>query len=86
MAYAKEYLHIGKEEELNWGMMSALWGSVADTTIVQAQDILGLGSEARMNQPSTTGANWGWRAQPEAFTHELAQRLRHKMKLYGRLK
>lgn len=84
-AYAKEYLRISHEEELNWGMMCALWCSVAELTIVQAQDILGLGSEARMNVPSTVGNNWRWRAVRGAFTDELAEKLYRKMKIYGRM-
>ena len=51
VAHAVEYLRLSKEEGYHWGMMRALWGSVADLTIIQAQDILGLGSEARMNTP-----------------------------------
>ena len=66
-------------------MMRGLWSSVAELTIVQAQDLLGLGSESRMNTPSSVGANWRWRALPGAFTPELADRLRRNMKLYGRL-
>lgn len=83
-AYARAYLRLtGKDD--HWGMMAALWGSVAQLTIVQAQDILGLGSEARMNTPSTVGGNWRWRAQKGSFTPELAERLRENMCLYGRL-
>jgi 4-alpha-glucanotransferase len=85
IAYCKEYLNISEGEELNWSMMNALWGSVADLAIVQAQDILGLGSEARMNEPSTVGNNWLWRAKEGAFTQELAEKIRRKMKIYGRL-
>ena len=84
-AYCKEYLRIAEDEELHWGMMRALWGSVAELTIVQAQDVLGLGSEARMNEPSTVGDNWKWRAQKGVFTKELADKIRYQMKLYGRL-
>ena len=83
-AYAKEYLHISEHESLNWSMMCALWASVADLTIVQAQDLLGLGSEARMNEPSTVGKNWQWRALPGVFTKELAQKLHRKMEIYER--
>ena len=38
--------------------------SRARLAIVQAQDVLGLGSEARMNTPSTVGVNWRWRLEP----------------------
>lgn len=84
-AYAREYLRISEGDEPNWGMMCALWGSVADLTVVQAQDILGLGSEARTNIPSTVGTNWRWRALPGVFTEELAAKLRRKTQIYGRL-
>ena len=81
--YARRYLRINEGDELNWAMMDALWATVADTTIVQAQDLLGLGSEGRMNTPSTVG-NWTWRAWPGAFSWELADRIREKMWLYKR--
>lgn len=84
-AYCREYLGISDGNELNWSMMCALWESVADLTIVQAQDLLGLGSEARMNAPSTVGGNWCWRALSGVFTPELAKKLRRKMQIYGRL-
>ena len=84
-AYVKEYLQIPDGNKGNWIMMESLWRSVADLTIVQAQDLLELGSEARMNEPSTVGSNWCWRAKSEVFTKEMAAMLRHKMGLYGRL-
>lgn len=84
VAYCKEYLNLSEGEELNWRMMNALWSSVADLTIVQAQDILGLGSEARMNRPSTVGDNWKWRAKEGVFTQKLAEKIQRKMKIYGR--
>jgi 4-alpha-glucanotransferase len=83
--YAKEYMNISEGDSLNWSMMNTLWGSVADLTIVQGQDLLGLGSEARMNEPSTVGKNWQWRTLPDTFTEELAKKLKRKMKVYGRL-
>ena len=85
IALAKEYLRVHESDEINWVMMEAIWESVAKLTIVQAQDILGLGSEARMNKPSTVGNNWIWRAKPGVFTQALSERLRHKMNLYHRL-
>ena len=86
VSYAVEYLRLSKEEGYHWGMMRALWGSTADLAIVQAQDLLGLGSWARMNTPGTVGRNWKWRAREGSFTEKLAARLRHEMKLYDRLK
>ncbi len=83
-AYAKEYLCISEGEDESWSMLCALWGSIANLTIVQAQDLLGLGNEARMNEPATVGRNWSWRANPGVFTEELAKALKRKMKIYGR--
>ncbi|MBR5874386.1 MAG: 4-alpha-glucanotransferase [Oscillospiraceae bacterium] len=74
-----------KKEGYNWGLMRSLWITAADTTIVQAQDLLSLGSESRMNTPSSVGKNWRWRALPGVFTEELAAKLGHKMELYGRI-
>lgn len=83
--YAKEYLNLTKEEGYNWGMMRAAWSSVADMAIVPMQDILGLGSEARINTPSTLGNNWKWRAIPEQIDTKVAKKLYHYMQMYGRV-
>ncbi len=84
-AYARSYLHLDEGEGENWGMMEAVWASAAGWTVVQMQDVLGLGSEGRMNTPSTLGGNWAWRA-PEGFdSPKLAARLRRQMERYGRL-
>lgn len=84
VAYAMEYMNIGASEDGHWQMMKALWSTVADTVIVQAQDLLGLGSESRMNTPSTMGQNWTWRAEEGAFSDELAEKLAHYAELYSR--
>lgn len=84
-AYAERYFNLTEDEGLNWGMMRGLWASVAELTVVQAQDLLGLGGEGRMNTPSTTGGNWCWRALPDAFDEALAARLRLCMQTFGRL-
>lgn len=82
--FAKEYLGCSEPENYHWDMMKVLWASVAEVTIVQAQDILGLGSESRMNTPSTMGGNWQWRALPGVFTEELAEKIAGYMKEYNR--
>lgn len=84
-AYAKEYLRLPDASNYHWDMMCELWSSVAELTIVQAQDLLGLGSESRMNTPSTLGQNWMWRALPGSFDDSLAEKLLHYTKLYGRI-
>lgn len=85
VAYAKAYLRLNEAEGCHWGMMRGLWVSVADTAVVQMQDVLGLGSEARMNVPSTVGTNWKWRAAPDYLAPGLAGRLRREMEVYCRL-
>lgn len=81
---ATAYMGLSREEGYNWGAMRTLWASPAELTVVQAQDLLGLGSAARMNTPSTTMGNWRWRALPGVFTPELAKKLRRSMRMFGR--
>ena len=83
--FAKEYLNLTKEEGYNWGMMRAAWSSVADMAIVPMQDLLGLGSESRMNTPSTLGNNWKWRATADQIDSKLANKLYKYTQMYGRL-
>ena len=83
--FAKRYLNLTKEEGYNWGMMRAAWSSVADMAIVPMQDLLGLGSEARINTPSTIGENWKWRALPEDINDTLAEKFYEYTKMYARL-
>ncbi|MCI8327721.1 MAG: 4-alpha-glucanotransferase [Lachnospiraceae bacterium] len=83
---AKEYLQLTKEEGYNWGMMRGAWMSAANLAIVTMQDLIGLGSKARMNIPSTLGCNWKWRALSGEVNMNLAKKLYGKMELYGRLR
>ena len=83
--FAWEYLRLTEAEGPNWGMMCGALQSPGDTVILTMQDLLGLGSEARMNIPSTLGCNWKWRAAPDSITPELADRLHHVTGLYRRL-
>lgn len=84
--YAKKYMRLSEAEGYHWGMMRTAWASVADTAIMQMQDILGLGKNARMNTPSTlSDKNWSWRCLPGVYNDTLADVLHHEMKLYGRI-
>ena len=85
IAYAVEYLRLTPEEGYHWGMMKAALQSPGDTVVLTMQDLLGLGSEARMNIPATLGCNWKWRALPGAITLELAEKLRRMTGIYRRL-
>ena len=59
--------------------------SVAGLAVVPLQDVLGLGSEARMNTPGVARGNWAWRATPGALTAERAERLKRLAALTGRV-
>lgn len=66
-------------------LVRAAYASVADRAIVPLQDVLALGSEARMNVPGRAHDNWTWRAPKDAFRPEVASRLRHLGELTGRV-
>ncbi len=59
--------------------------SVANTAVIQMQDYLRLGSEARINVPSTPSGNWAWRMKKDAVSNELASRILETCQLYGRV-
>lgn len=67
-----------------WAMMRAALGSVADLAVIPLQDVLELGSEARMNFPSRPAGNWRWRCTAERLTPARAERLADLTELYGR--
>ena len=72
-------------EPVNWVFIRAVLASVAEIAIVPLQDVLGLGSEARMNLPGTmTGNCWKWRCRPDSLTKDVTQRLRDLAVLYDR--
>lgn len=84
-AFAKRYLNIKAKKEIYWEFIRAALSSVADTAIIPVQDYLGLGSEARVNMPSTLGNNWKWRLRDGQLDDSLAERIREMTKLYGRI-
>ncbi|HEY0720090.1 MAG TPA: 4-alpha-glucanotransferase [Gammaproteobacteria bacterium] len=71
-------------EEMPWPLLRAALASVACLAIIPMQDLLGLGTEHRMNTPGTTQGNWCWRFQWEWLTNEMASRLAEMTRLYGR--
>ncbi|MCU0772101.1 MAG: 4-alpha-glucanotransferase [Verrucomicrobia bacterium] len=77
--------HLGiPGREIHWEMIEVLLRSKAGALIFPVQDILGLGSEGRMNVPGTTAANWRWRLRPGQLTPELKARLRQATLAAGR--
>ncbi|HXH92298.1 MAG TPA: 4-alpha-glucanotransferase [Thermoanaerobaculia bacterium] len=79
------YLGVHTPEELPWTLIRTAYTSVAETAIVPAQDILGLGNEARMNLPGEEKDNWSWRLVEGALTEELAEELRKLALVSGRI-
>jgi 4-alpha-glucanotransferase len=73
------------DREVVWAVIREALASQSGTAIVPAQDLLELGSYARMNLPGIAQGNWGWRLKDGALTSELAQRLRNITITHGRL-
>jgi 4-alpha-glucanotransferase len=82
-AYARAYLGF-KDEPIHWVMIRGIMSSVANTAIAPMQDILGLGSEARMNLPGMASGYWKWRMKPGVATAEIAARLKELVTLFDR--
>lgn len=78
------YLGCASADEVPAGLIRAAYTSVAEAAIVPIQDILGLGSDARMNTPGAETGNWTWRLSPGALTREDAARLRKLATITGR--
>ena len=66
-----EYIKSGKPENVHWDMISLAFSSKAIMAIIPLQDLLGLGTQARMNTPSKAQGNWTWRFEPGSLTREL---------------
>jgi 4-alpha-glucanotransferase len=72
-------------KEMNWVMIRAILASVADMAIIPLQDVLGLGSEARMNLPARPSGNWQWRFTWNRLTRKRRARLKELTELYDRI-
>jgi len=70
--------------EIHWDFIRLAMSSVADTAVFPMQDVLGLGSEARMNIPASLENNWIWRFEPEQLKSEHAAKLRDFSRIFGR--
>jgi 4-alpha-glucanotransferase len=71
--------------EIHWDLIRAVLSSVANTAVVPLQDVLGLGTEARMNLPNSTKGNWTWRFKEGDLTDKHRGRLRELTDIYGRI-
>ena len=78
LRFAERYMHITPDEGWNWGMIRSGMATRSRLFVVQMQDLLELGADARMNSPGTASGNWQWRMLPGAADKALAK----KLKLY----
>jgi 4-alpha-glucanotransferase len=67
-----------------WALIRLAWASVADTAIAPLQDVLGLGTEARMNIPGKADGNWNWRVAASQLEGDRFERLGELTETYGR--
>lgn len=71
-------------EDIAWDLIRLALSSIADTAVIPMQDVLSLGSGARMNRPGSTEGNWTWRLAPAQLDGDRARRLAELVVLYGR--
>jgi 4-alpha-glucanotransferase len=86
-AFYRRYTGRARDPEdggVAWDLVRLAWASVADVALAPMQDLLALGSEARMNHPGRPAGNWAWRLTPSALTDELGARLAELTELYSR--
>jgi 4-alpha-glucanotransferase len=83
-AFALKYLD-ARDRPIHWAFIRALAASVARIAVVPLQDVLGLGSEARMNLPGRADGNWRWRCADGDLRPEHAGALRELAEVYGRV-
>ncbi|MDR0974815.1 MAG: 4-alpha-glucanotransferase [Ruminococcus sp.] len=82
----RKYINKSDDESICEALMRTLCASVSETVIFQMQDLLELGSEARMNTPSTVGGtNWHWRLEKSEYSSKLAERMRKLLERYYRI-
>lgn len=83
--FAKQYLNFKGNKSCELHFIRAALASVAETAIIPMQDYIGAGSEARINHPSTIGANWKWRMKNTVLSNsELSKEIFEMSRLYGR--
>ena len=75
---------VGPQEEMPYPLIRTALSSVAQTCVVPMQDLLGLGTAARMNVPGRAEGNWAWQMRADAIPADLAPRLRELLTRYDR--
>lgn len=87
LEFCKKFINYsGKDcgSEFIWTFIKTAFACVGDTLVIQMQDYLELGADARMNTPSTSSGNWQWRMKKGAYTKELAVKIADITRTYGR--
>ena len=83
--YITNYMKLDIKESINWGMIRGLMQSIANTTIIQVQDLIGLGNKARINIPGIPEGNWVWQMKANVLNEDIRDRLYKLTKLYSRV-
>lgn len=83
-SFIRRYLGPGWADDVTHGMIRLAWASVADTAIAPLQDLLRLGSEARMNTPGVGQGNWSWRFRADELTPEHRSWLAEQTAVFNR--
>ncbi|MDX2212294.1 MAG: 4-alpha-glucanotransferase [Oculatellaceae cyanobacterium bins.114] len=78
------YLGCTSADGIHWDLIRLALSSISNQALIPLQDVLGLGTDARMNYPGKADGNWSWRYRPEALFSGHSDRLRHLTTLYGR--
>ena len=81
--YCLKYL-ASNGADIHWDFVRAVWASVANTAIVPMADLLGIGTEGRINLPASASGNWQWRMTKNSITDEITTRLKELTEIYGR--
>ena len=86
-AFAEEYMNNKRTpaKEKYWDFIRLAMMSTSNTCVTPVQDFMGLGSEARINHPSTVGTNWKWRMNPEMLSAELIEKIYELTRISWRL-
>lgn len=84
LQYVADYLEAKHKDEVVYRIFRALYASCASVAIFQVQDLLKLGNEARMNAPSTLGANWRWRMRKNQINQGEIDMLSYLVDTFGR--
>jgi 4-alpha-glucanotransferase len=81
--FARRYLCVDGSD-FAWDLIRTAWASVGTFALAPMQDLLNLGTEARMNYPSRLGGNWEWRMTEDTMTGDLQDRLKELNWLFER--